>query len=80
MPDRENSGVLFKNDKGDNPSRPDYTGFWTDANGTEWRLAAWIKEGKKGKFMSLKASEKRDGGQRTTPDPQAPLDDDRPPF
>lgn len=62
MPDYDNrsGGVLFENDKGDNPRRPDYKGSWTDANGKVWDLACWVKEGRKGKFLSLKASEKRE--------------------
>lgn len=55
--DNTNSGVLFKNDKEGNDKRPDYTGKFTDATGKEWRLAAWLREGQKGKFMSIKASE-----------------------
>jgi hypothetical protein len=49
---REGSGSLFKNDKDGNEMRPDYRG---DAliNGQVLEVAAWIKEGKKGKFMSL---------------------------
>jgi hypothetical protein len=55
----ENSGVLFKNDKATNEKAPQYTGK-INVNGTDYRLAAWIKEGKKGKFMSLKVSELND--------------------
>ena len=44
--------VLFKNDKGDNPKRPDYRGDGIDLNGNPLEIACWIKEGKKGKFMS----------------------------
>jgi len=44
--------VLFKNDKGDNDKRPDYRGDGLDLNGNPIEVAAWIKEGKKGKFMS----------------------------
>ena len=49
---KDGSGALFKNDKGDNPNRPDYRG---DAmvNGELVQISAWIKEGQKGKFMSL---------------------------
>ena len=57
--DNSNSGVLFKNDKQGNDKRPDYTGKWEDENGKEWRLAAWIRDGKNGKFMSIKASESK---------------------
>jgi hypothetical protein len=69
--DNSNSFVLFKNDKGDNPNRPDYTGTITLEDGTEKRLAAWIKEGKKGKFMAGKVSEKQPSQPQTVP-----VDDD----
>lgn len=61
MPDYDNklSGALFKNDKGDNPKRPDYTGNYTHSDGVEFRVSAWMKEGKNGtKFMSFKMQEK----------------------
>lgn len=55
--DNELSGVLFKNDKEGNEKRPDYTGK-IQVEGIEYRLAAWIKEGRTSgqKFLSLKAS------------------------
>ena len=53
---KENTGVLFKNNKKTNEKQPDYTG--NILVGTkEMQLAAWIKEGKNGKFMSIKLSE-----------------------
>lgn len=53
---KENTGVLFKNTKKTDDKQPDYTG--NILVGTkEMRLAAWIKEGKNGKFMSIKLSE-----------------------
>ena len=55
--DNKNSFVLFKNDKQGNEKAPDYTGKLEDENGKQWRIAAWIKEGQKGKFMSGKISE-----------------------
>ena len=56
--DRDMSGALFRNDKGDNERRPDYQGDIT-INGVKWRRAAWLKDGRNGKFLSLKASEDR---------------------
>jgi uncharacterized protein (DUF736 family) len=53
--DNTNSGVLFKNNKKETEKHPDYTGK-VNVEGKEMRLAAWIKEGKAGKFMSLKLS------------------------
>lgn len=56
--DKTNTGVLFKNDKeGGNPKWPDYKGS-INIEGTEYWLSAWIKEGKKGKFMSLSVKPK----------------------
>ena len=52
------TGTLFKNDK-KSDKHPDYRGKILDQNGKEWALAAWVKEGKKGKFLSLKMSEPR---------------------
>jgi len=50
-----NTGVLFKNES-DNEKAPAYKGK-INVNGKEYELAAWIKEGKTGKFMSLKVQE-----------------------
>jgi len=64
---RDNGGAIFKNDKDGNEARPDYTGNCM-VNGKEMRIAAWIKQGQKGKFMSLKfdaPQENRDAGDNT---------------
>lgn len=51
--DNKNTWVLFKNDKGDNEKRPDYTGTEVDENGVEHKIAGWIRESKSGtKFIS----------------------------
>ena len=56
--DNSNSFALFKNDKGDNEARPDYTGNVTLPDGKEMRMAAWVRESKSGlKFLSGRLSE-----------------------
>lgn len=50
---RSNSGALFKNDRKEQSSHPDYKGQ-AEINGVAYWLAAWIKVGKSGaKFMSI---------------------------
>lgn len=76
---KDGQGSLFKNDKGDNAKRPDYRGS-IKIGGVEYELAAWIKEGNKGKFMSLNAKPKGERQERA-PAPQsdaAPFDDSIP--
>jgi hypothetical protein len=54
---RENSGILFKNDRPPSDNSPDYTGSINVA-GVEYYLNAWIKQGPKAKFMSLSVKPK----------------------
>ena len=42
---------LFKN-KSDNEKAPQYTGHGKDLDGNDIEVAAWLKDGAKGKFMS----------------------------
>lgn len=72
--DDTNKGVLFKNDKKGNEKAPDYTGKM-NVNGKEMRLAAWIREGAKGKFMSLSVSEPM---KKESPGKIEEMDDDLP--
>lgn len=55
------SGALFKNDKGDNANRPDYKGTYTDGQGNQFWVSAWVKDSAKGqKYMSLSMQPKTD--------------------
>jgi len=54
--DNKNSGVLFKNDKKGNEKAPDYKGK-VNIEGKEKDIAGWIREGKSGKFISIKISD-----------------------
>ena len=57
---RDFTGALFKNEnKQTGDKQPDYRGN-CKINGVEWSLAAWIREGKKGKYMSLSVQEPRE--------------------
>lgn len=74
MSDYENKGVLFKNDRKEKDTQPDYTGKIT-LGGKEKRLAAWLKDGQRGKFMSLQVSDFQEQAQ-SAPQAQAVLNDD----
>lgn len=56
---KDNSGSLFRNDKGGNDKRPDYRGD-LNIGGVLYEIAGWIKEGINGKpkFMSLSVKPK----------------------
>ena len=56
--DNSNSFAMFKNEKGDNEQRPDYTGTVTLEGGKEMRMAALVREAKSGvKYLSGRLSE-----------------------
>lgn len=75
--DDTNRGVLFKNHKKETEKHPDYTGR-INVNGTDWRLAAWLKEGKNGKFLSLSVSEQTEKREPASSNTPIDLDDEVP--
>lgn len=64
--DNTDRGVLFKNDRKEQDNHPDYKGS-INVGGTEFWLSAWIKEGQKGKFMSLSIKAKEDAPAKPQP-------------
>lgn len=73
--DNTNTGVLFKNDKGNNPKRPDYRGTG-NRDGREFNISGWIKESRKdgSKFLSLRFEER--GEVKQKPKADEGFDDD----
>lgn len=77
--DNNLTGILMKNDKAGNESRPDYKGS-VDIDGQKFWLSAWIKTGRDGtklegqKYMSLKLepAEARQAPPHRQPQRQAP--------
>jgi hypothetical protein len=71
--------ALFRNiRKKEGSDQPDYQGEGLDTDGTPIEIAAWIKDGAKGKFMACQMKPKT-----ATQPPKAPVindDDDSIPF
>lgn len=91
MPDYDNNmrGVLFKNDKKQSDTHPDYKGN-AEIEGVEYWVSAWIKtSGKGAKFMSMSFQAKEQQAPRQAapsqqrqpaPELHKPVDDASIPF
>ena len=84
---KPNSFALFKNNKKEKDTHPDYVGDFTNEAGEKFRLAAWLRETNGGnKFFSGMVSEFKTKEQLaaeqgvTTPAVAAPKVDDDLPF
>ena len=53
---KNGNGSLFKNTNKTSENQPDYSGSIKLQDGTDQQIAAWVKEGAKGKFFSIKLS------------------------
>lgn len=49
--DNTNKVVIFKNNKKEKETHPDYTGT-VNVEGKDYSVSLWIKEGKSGKFFA----------------------------
>lgn len=75
MEKRDNSGALFKNDRKDKDTHPDYTGSAL-IDGVDMWISAWIKKGNGKTFMSL-AFKPKDSAATVKMDKAAkPVEDD----
>jgi hypothetical protein len=50
--DNTNSGAIFKNDRKEKDTHPDYKGS-LNVEGVDYWVSSWIKKGPKGTFMSM---------------------------
>lgn len=57
MERKDGTGALFINDRRTNNNAPEYKGSIM-INGVEYWLSAWLKQGQKGKYLSLAAQPK----------------------
>jgi hypothetical protein len=69
---RDGAGQLFRNDRAETEKHPSHKGTFL-LNGVTYEIAAWVKEGRRGKFFSLKVQE---AGNRPAPQAQAPQQGD----
>lgn len=74
--DNNMKGIVWQNDKGDNPNRPDYKGN-CEIDGVQYWVSLWkkVKDGKPYATLSFEAKESQ-----TTKRSSAPVVEDDVPF
>jgi hypothetical protein len=71
---KDNSGVLFRNERKEKETQPDHTGNAL-IGGVEYYISAWVKDGKKGKFFSFSFKPKDESRQQGMQQARTALDD-----
>jgi hypothetical protein len=71
---KDNSGVLFRNDRKEKDTQPDHTGNAL-IGGVEYYISAWVKDGKRGKFFSFSFKPKDESRQQGMQQARTALDD-----
>ena len=66
---KDGQGSFFKNAKDGVENRPDYRGEFK-LDGALYKISGWIKEGPKGKWMSLSVEPKDDAPKNAKPKEQ----------
>jgi len=66
--DNTNRGAIFKNDRKEKDTHPDYKGS-LNVEGVEYWVSSWIKNSQKGKFMNLSLTPKDQAYNNAAPPP-----------
>ena len=66
---KDGSFSLFKNDRKEKDTHPDYKGDGVDLNGNQVWVSAWLKSGPKGTFMSCSMTPKEERQSKPVPKP-----------
>ncbi len=69
--DNTNSGALFVNDRKERENQPDRNGS-INVDGVDYWISGWLKQGKKGQYLSLAVTKKEQQGGA----PQSGADDE----
>jgi hypothetical protein len=59
MQNKDNSGILFVNDRKEKDGQPDFTGK-AEINGEFFYVSGWKKKGKEGTFLTLAFTSKQE--------------------